>query len=212
MKRAFDQPARRMQLPPGCYLNTVNCLNRLRNHQDREEWIAAVEQELFGNATHYGDKTGYALDQNLSLSRIMSIARPARFIFPYRDGRDVVASGLRHAKTKGIHKESWATKDPHHLSMQWANAMDMWERNKKSLDPDTYTDIRMEDYVDNPVDITVRMANVLQIDQVAVKQSINKHVNSAATNTGYHQLWIPDWKERFDKRAIQWLEKLEYIR
>jgi hypothetical protein len=56
------------------------------------------------------------------------------------------------------------------------------------------------------------MANVLQIDQVAVKQSINKHVNSAATNTGYHQLWIPDWKKRFDKRAIQWLEKLEYIR
>ena len=186
------------------------CNKRVKNKRDKTEWILAAEHELFSGVPIYGDKTGY--DEEITFKRILSVMpKPSKVIYIHRDGRDVVSSGVRYARKKGVYRKTWAMDDPTKLSDHWTNAMEQWYEVRDTIPKKDRCVIRMEDLVHMPDKVAADLNQLTGIPEQQFLASILKNVSVEGSNIGYHQHWVPDWEDQFTDRAIKMLERLKYI-
>lgn len=185
------------------------CNEHVRNECSRTEWILAAEQELFGSTSIYGDKTGY--DEEITFEKILNVMpKPRKVIYIYRDGRDVVSSGLRHAY-KGICRETWAIKDSTKLSDHWTNAMEQWYEVEHTISKQDRCVICMEDLVHRPESVAYGLSELTGVPEEKFLTRILENVSEEDSNIGYYKYWIPDWEDQFTGRAIDMLRQLKYI-
>jgi hypothetical protein len=184
------------------------CLQALGNEhsQNKAAWVRAVETVLFaGRFRVIGDKTDlkYRVSDDL-------YSYPSKYIFIHRDGRDCVASGLRHFQ-QGMSRSSWAMGDVAKMSRLWAQSFDQIDKVTDRLSSDDYEVIRFDEYRTNPGGVSNRIGKLLDIKPPNIMRRIQSHFDSKRSHTGYFQAFIPDWEELFSEEAKDKLRMLGYI-
>jgi hypothetical protein len=161
-----------------------------------------MEQVLFRGVKVFGDKTGVFGFKNT----IAKLKMPYKLLYIYRDGRDVVASAVRHYLMQG--KESgWVTNDIAKSSQLWADAHKEFESFR---DEREWAAIRFEDYMESPYKICRTIADLTGIDLDIVMNRRNQVFNDKVSHIGYHKQIIPSWEEHFTEDAKALLKRLGY--
>jgi len=169
--------------------------------------VVKRERKLYNKKSlWFGDKQGMMSIDTFKLLLPLNI----KHIFIYRDGRDVVSSGIRLGQRGGVNK-AWKTPDQRANSKGWAHAFRLWDKIKEMLPPDNWCEIRFEDYLEYPGKNATIIAEFLDIDVDKMITCERSFIKPKKSHRGYHSEWCPDWKNTFHPDAIELLKTLEYV-
>lgn len=133
------------------------------------------------------------------------------FIYIIRDGRDCVASGMRMSKIWKNNPRDWKSLNPLINSADWAKKIRHWQSIRKKLSKNRYIELKFEDYLINPDINAKKLAYFLNVDVSKMVASEKKHIKKRKTHCGYYLKYVPDWKNTFDKDAIELLSEYGYF-
>ena len=186
-------------------------------HVTEEQIFASVEQRnyagvlqaIFGNfAEHlkmdrWGDKTpGYIHE----MDSIRSLFPDAQYVYVVRDGRDVALS-LRH-----IH---FGPKNMFTAAHDWREVMRAGDHFADSLDERQLFSIRYEDFLDDPVEMFMKLASFLNVnaDPDTLRNSLIEEM-LPNIKLGNSKKWVsqfsPNQRRVYDSIAFDELKKHGY--
>ena len=169
--------------------------------------IGMLENALFMDAEHWGDKT-YP-DTNCFI-RMEKYAGPAqKYLYIYRDGRDVVASIYRQTREKngfGL-KVGCGMRE---ISDKWVLHHRRWQKFADSIDVERTTELRFEDFGEKPHLAAGRISVLLPVLFTDVLAAITSLFVAGSSHIGYHDEHVPNWREEFSPEALELLVELGY--
>lgn len=186
----------------------IQIFEEKRIYEHNINQILDIEKRLYESKTNYfGDKTGtFRLDQ-FELLQPLNI----KFIFIYRDGRDVVSSSFRAAKKVGSFNERkiWRSSNIYKNSYNWARLVERGLKAYEKYKP--HLKIRFEDYFEYPEKNATLISDFLKIDKDELIKCEHKMFKSKKSHIGDYNDWIPMWHKEFHPKAIKKLKELKYI-
>ena len=174
-----------------------------------QKGLAAALHDLYKDAVVYGDKM--PIMQSHNVASIVARWPKARIVMCIRDGRDFIASSMRHHDLEGP-AHPWICPTPNAAQHIWLDVMRTWSEQKPLLarDGTRYIELRYEEAMQNP------QAALRNVAQFAGLNPTDEQVMHAAqdykpTNLGYWRDRIPDVENQINEEMRDMLRRWGYM-
>ncbi|MFC5833052.1 sulfotransferase family protein [Nonomuraea insulae] len=143
----------------------------------------------------WGDKRPSYVKQ---VDLLLRLFPDAQFVHLIRDGRDCVAS---------LKEMPWYTLDSFHAVSTWAEAIDAGGRLKRTLDAETYFELRYEDLTDDPMTELKKLCHFLDEE---FSPSMISPREAASMAVPQHKVWHSNThREVTRSRVGSWANRLD---
>ena len=187
-------------------IQLVNEKHIYTRSSDVDELLKKEKKLYDGKSLFFGDKHGTPPLEQFKIQIPLNI----KYIFIYRDGRDSVSSGIRRKRGDG--KIGWRSQNLKVNSKDWADYYYRWQEAKSDIiPPDSWCEIKFEDYVDRPGKNSTIIADFLDMDGKKLIKCEKNFIKEGRAHKGYYTEWVPNWEKEFHPDAIKVLRLLGYI-
>jgi omega-hydroxy-beta-dihydromenaquinone-9 sulfotransferase len=190
------------------------CLDEHFSNPKMEEYlIHTIKKHLkYFNKTRFINKNP---DNSVRMRYLNKLFPDAKFINIIRDGRAVCSSLLkvreiaeeffgpehRHA-TSGVKvkawadiEETWKTDPVSSIGLLWKEVVETIERDKETIAPERYLELRFEDFVTEPFNYLEKMVHFCDLGWDAKAEAAIKEASKTLTMGGRNDAWKKRLKE-----------------
>ena len=146
---------------------TMGTIDRHMNNAEVRSWLFGTTEKRIGRPLSiYGDNMPGAYLKHLGA--IAELYPKAKILVTIRDGRDVVASQVRHYHNsdRPIENQDWRAATVEEASPLWLRYMKTWERWRSEIAVDRWMEVRYEEATSDPSSMVRAILELMGVEYV----------------------------------------------